>query len=1547
MADIVQIQYIGSNGSYQDYSSTDVSLISNTNITPVFGNPGDYIEYFIKDINGNVLSSNYYNSNYSIGSEVGPTNGTTSKITLDPETDVRNAGYDRGSTIVKYNFLTTQIASAPNPTQNFWIEQISNSRTEIKVTRQDLSTTDLSNAFNQFNSLLSVNNFYPDFYLNFGQDKQVIAVNAVFVEDNNGDGHIIFKLYEPLPSEFNIKDTFWVVTKIADPAEFSVTINAEPESTQNTNLLRGPNYKVDIKKTISQVTPYFNYNTLFTTSVTSSYQQLQSMMDDNSISINVDYTNFSNFIHFSSATERLENFVYKLQLIESSSAGLAANNTTSAQLQLQNLIDSTIQKFDGYEYYLYFSSESFAWPKSSATQPYTLYSVSSSQSQNWLGSPTTVPSVGTASLYYSSSLYDSNNPDLLQYASPSYVLDDDRNLPYLTFLNMIGQHFDNIWIYLKDVTNRYSAENNPNIGISMDQVGDALKSLGFNLYTNTSISDNIYHSLFGINPDGSLLPPTGSEIIKTYVTASVPTLPAQQITDQVYKRLYHNLIYLLKTKGTERGVRALIATYGIPNNILHVNEFGGYDIGTISGIQGINNNKVLTSSINTINSTVLSPNTTIQYYNNNTQKSSIDLEIGFSPSDFINANITSSGLVTSSAQPGYFNIMQYIGDPNLQYSSSYVPLDTLKNTYFTANYTTGNNVWDYIRVIKYYNNSLFKTLSDFVPARSSMTSGIIVKSHILERNKYPRHEPTATTSSNLGEISSSMIYGDNGASITGSTAYLKAIKLQYNGTSSAAFVTSSGTIYVSSSNNIEQYTGELSGTEVFVGYSSSFDQNEVSNYNYYWSSSVPLVSGSGNMFVSYSLGALYQNVTASVISQQFLELDYNGSQLSPTNYGLVTQSLSQSLVIGAVSQSVQKYSQYAQIQDYNYNAHSLVNLKYSGSTLSGQYYNVYTPGDITLGNNPVINYYTSRLGLFSQIVTSSYFPSLCNAKLVYLADVSGGLYELNQNNISWEDIQNTFKISDVTTIKLFNNQQYGDQKGTDGVKNIYSSGYSYSPQLYFVSGTDNALYFIPNSTNNSLTSFIAVNSLTSNAYISGTVSNPTYPVYITNSSIRAGNIYTIFDKLSQGTPSSTGYTIGVAGSSFPTYTAIQAGQQTFTVNLPLKLQFPSAQSVGSQSGSFSFGIYYNGSTLLKKQTLSFTSSYTPSYTIYGNIGYITPAPIVGFTATSLGIVETFTGPFSSSLNGSPQGQIAGTTSGTSVTLGVWTSNSNPTLQGVLIYSMVDSGGFLASAGIKDYVTYPSNPTFLPSVNSVYSATTVPAVDNYLTTFPFNFTTPAQSFAVNDTAVFQLKQENMSTNNYTASVDVGSLGLGTIAIGSGGYPYATSSIANFVDSISGSNVLTNTLASDLYFSQNLSQYDGYTFIPYFTSGSTVISSSLYSTYGQINYPFNPQEGDAVVLSDGYNTQILTVYTSSLTGSSNKLKVTVIPSILNSWQTNPYSISKVLVLKRYDDEQNIILNFNKANGQTSYGFLIPNNINPTVLQNINSLQSSIINQLVLPS
>ena len=63
---------------------------------------------------------------------------------------------------------------------------------------------------------------------------------------------------------------------------------------------------------------------------------------------------------------------------------------------------------------------------------------------------------------------------------------------------------------------------------------------------------------------------------QTLVTASnAGSIAKSDITKEVWKRLYHNAPYLLKTKGTERGIKALMACYGLPSTILNIKEYGG------------------------------------------------------------------------------------------------------------------------------------------------------------------------------------------------------------------------------------------------------------------------------------------------------------------------------------------------------------------------------------------------------------------------------------------------------------------------------------------------------------------------------------------------------------------------------------------------------------------------------------------------------------------------------------------------------------------------------------------------------------------------------------------------------------------------------------------------------------------------------------------------------------------------------------------------------------------------------------------------------------
>jgi hypothetical protein len=1559
--ELVDVRYIGSDDQYQTYAPSDVALISVSTIAGSYGAPNDYIEYFIKDLSNTVLNANYYATQYELNnSVVDPITGTTTQLYLDPERDARNLGYDRGIVNVKYNFFAKQLASAPATNTNFWIKEISTSRTEIKAARQDLSNTALSDAFIAFNAVLSADAYYPTFYLNFGADIQLIGVNAVYVEED-GVGYVIFKLYEPLPIQFDLKSTFWVVTQVAESAEFNVTVNVAPETVIDSVPIKGPNFKVSINDKVSQTTPYYSYASLLSTSVTSSYQQLQSLMQEKGIEINVDYSNFGNFIHFSSAAERLYNFVYKVQLIESASAGLAQNNTNTAKVLLQNQIDTTITNFDTYEYYLYFTSASTAWPKQNSTQPYPLYSATSSQVANWLGSINTVPTATTMSMYWSASYYDDQNKDLLIYATPSYITEDPTNQPYLVFLNMIGQHFDNIWIYLKDVTNRYSAENNPFVGISMDQVADALRSFGIQLYTNTSITDNIYYSMLGLNQTGSALPvtssaysvvniassslyplvgepyltaslslpPFGEEKINRYVTTfvtqsnpafnisqSFATLPASQIQGEIYKRLYHNLAYLLKTRGTERGVKALVTTFGIPGDILTPHEYGGYNIYQVPGIQEISNTKITTGSVLNISSSLLSPYTTIQYYQNDQDKTSNDIEVGFSPADSINASITSSGLITSSTQPGYFNIMQQIGAPNLQYSSSYIPLVELADTYFSAEYTSKYNVWDFIRVIKYYNNSVFKMLRDWVPARGSASTGIVIKSHMLERNKYPRHEPTYTMLSGSTNVNMVRVSGSDGGSILGDTYYVEKIPVQYQ-SNSIYLGNSPGTIYMSSSTNIQKYTGEFSGSTIQTDFN-TFSQEEASSYLYPWTSSIPFdpcQRGANVMFLTYSISPTLNNITGAVLSQRFLDLDYNANQVVPTNYGLITKSLNETVLIGNIPQSEQPYSQYAQLQDYNYFLPSTVAIRYSGSYLQGLAYNTYSVGDLSYGNDPVINYYSSRIGFFTQVATSSFLPGQVNATLGYLADVSGGLFELNQNNKNWVDVQNIFVAGTTTTIKQFDNKKYSNQVSTDGIKAIYNSGYNYTPQLYFQSQSDNRLYFEYRG-GASTTNFLA--GLAGPTYFISGAASPAYPVTaLQNTVTRSGSVYKIFDVASPSTYFSPGN-----ATNFPSYSVPEAGQRTFTVNMGVNFQFTDPSVTPITSGSYDFGVYLNGTTLVGAlQTVNFTSSYVAGGTTPGNI------QTAGTARSDIGWdfqapEGVYYGPFT--ING---GTIQYGTTSTTVTTGYYAYEYRGTPYNELLVSSVSE----AIPGID--VVGGATATI---INTITSATSGTPVNVSTATKTINYTTPAVSVGANQPVVFKFTQGGMSSANYTASLTSNSsLSVDTVSVGSGGYPYADTGSGYFISSFA--NIEGNF--STITFSSDLTQYVGYEFIPFFTSASVTYSSSLYAKYGDVNTEFSPQYGDKVILIDnGGVTQDLDVV------SYSNGVITTAGDILTNWVDRPSLVKTFLLLRKYNDEQNVILTFNKPNGPTSYGFLLPSTVSPAVVDNINTLQASVQAQLL---
>ena len=562
------------------YSNKDLSLIGEFVTSSQFNPNTDTIEYYIYDINNNLKS---YAPDYRFYTIIQPDvslGDNTNTISINVEQDLKRRGNDQGTYQPVYNFFRNQLESSFR--DRFFIKEISPSRTEIRLSNNFLDDSTLDIAISDFISQRNSSEYFQDFFLNFGDNIQFVANNIILDTTDPTDFTVLIKLYNPLPSSFTINDTLWVTTEVADPRAFLVEFPPEEIEDEDVSLsLRGPNFNIEIKDEIGNATNYQTLNDLLdNTQLTSSYNQLQNVLEQKGISINLDYgldtVKFENFIHFSSADQRLRNFYYKIGVIEKANTNISnlnslsgTSDTSSSLAENEQTVKDTIKSFDGFENFMYYNSSSegdngTTWPKSNSVAPYNLKSTGD---------------IGTwyNRMLNSASLYDQENSDNLIYAIPGYLRDDPENAPYELFIEMMGQYFDQLYFYTEDITNKHDADNRLNFGVSKDLVADVLKSFGIKLYENNFSSDDLYASLLGINASGSLLPPTGSEVITEFVTASNSAIPLNDVNKETYKRIYHNMPYLLKKKGTVEGVRALINLFGIPDTILRISEFGGKD----------------------------------------------------------------------------------------------------------------------------------------------------------------------------------------------------------------------------------------------------------------------------------------------------------------------------------------------------------------------------------------------------------------------------------------------------------------------------------------------------------------------------------------------------------------------------------------------------------------------------------------------------------------------------------------------------------------------------------------------------------------------------------------------------------------------------------------------------------------------------------------------------------------------------------------------------------------------------------------------------------
>ena len=114
------------------------------------------------------------------------------------------------------------------------------------------------------------------------------------------------------------------------------------------------------------------------------------------------------------------------------------------------------------------------------------------------------------------------------------------------------------------------------------------------------------------------------------------------------------------------------------------------------------------------------------------------LGVYFSPTDVINEDI-----IYTFAD---FNFDDQIGDPRDRFRNTYRGLSNTRYQYFKRYNGGSNNFFDYLRILDFYDESVFEVLKQFVPARAQSEFGNLVEPNILERSKQKSIGQVETTS---------------------------------------------------------------------------------------------------------------------------------------------------------------------------------------------------------------------------------------------------------------------------------------------------------------------------------------------------------------------------------------------------------------------------------------------------------------------------------------------------------------------------------------------------------------------------------------------------------------------------------------------------------------------------------------------------------------------------------------------------------------------------------------------------------------------------------
>lgn len=403
--------------------------------------------------------------------------------------------------------------------------------------------------------------------LNLGNDRQYVAESWRLAPTISGS--VQLKLLTPLDQTVTVETRAFISRELAESVVDIVDFDAGP-ALDNTPYLRP--FNMDSRNFVDNKMAAANVSLTTLGLATGSAGTIIngttiSYGDDvfrrwftgdfKSSELNIDFTDYNNFIHFGSAYNRLDAFKQKLLKIEELTSASISSSVSSSTISLMLKAkekENIIRNFDAYEQFLYYASQSIAYSASayyvSSEVEYNVTGSWPKQSDGTVHSPNSTVAINWLTMQQGiAERYDDNNPNYLIKSLPNHIQEDAESDEFLMFFAMVGHLMDNIKVYIDQFHNIYSTKIDPLQELTMDQVYEVAQSFGLKL-------PNVY----------------ALENLQTFNAQFTGETGSRAYVAETWKRFLHSMVYFNKTKGSRTSFDALLNTYGISSPVLQIKE---------------------------------------------------------------------------------------------------------------------------------------------------------------------------------------------------------------------------------------------------------------------------------------------------------------------------------------------------------------------------------------------------------------------------------------------------------------------------------------------------------------------------------------------------------------------------------------------------------------------------------------------------------------------------------------------------------------------------------------------------------------------------------------------------------------------------------------------------------------------------------------------------------------------------------------------------------------------------------------------------------------